>query len=316
VSAHSLPERPPHAPETGLARRLLGRYHVTGVFWYRFCRFGVTVVPEPLFGLVIHAFTTFFWLALRRIRAAIAANLEPVLGPCGFWRRQARIYRTIHEFAWCLSERYERLTGEAEAVSALDGEETWRAALATGAGFLLVTAHIGPWESGSMAPATRDRRRVHLVREAEADPDADRFVRALLEARAPGLHRTHFADDDPQLGAVLLDALRAGDIVALQGDRPRTGGRILEVPLFGRPFPFPVGPAALARAAGVPLVPVFTLREGRLRYRSRVRPPIEVPRTADREADLRQALGRYAAELEAAIRERPHQWFLFRKVWE
>lgn len=315
MSARTLPERPPHAPEAGLARRLLGRFHVTGVFWYRIHRFGVTVVPEPLFGLGMHVFTTFFWLALRRIRAAIAANLEPVLGPCGFWRRQARIYRTIHEFAWCLSERYERLTGEGEAAAALDGEETWRAALATGAGFLLVTAHIGPWESGSMAPATRDRRRVHLVREAEADPEADRFVRTLLEAQAPGLHVTHFADDDPQLGAVLLDAVRAGDIVALQGDRPRAGGRTLEMPLFGRPFPFPVGPVALARAAGVPLVPVFTLREGRLRYRARVRPPIEVPRTADREADLRQALARYAAELEAAIRERPHQWFLFRKVW-
>ena len=64
------------------------------------------------------------------------------------------------------------------------------------------------------------------------------------------------------------------------------------------------------------MVPVFTLREGRLRYRARVRPPIEVARTADREADLRQALTRYAAELEAAIRQRPHQWFLFRKVWD
>ncbi|HEX5760797.1 MAG TPA: hypothetical protein VF121_16530, partial [Thermoanaerobaculia bacterium] len=309
-------ERPPHAPEIGRAHRLLGRFHFTRVFWYRIHRLGVIVVPQRLFAPGIALFTLLFWIALRRVGAAVAANLEAVLGPAGFWRRQARIYRTLREFAWCLSERYERLALGRVAEVALDGEATWRALLDSGTGFVLLTAHLGPWESGSMVPATRNRRSVHLVREAEPDAEVDRFVRGLLEAHAPGLHVTHFAADNPHLGAVLLDALRAGDIVALQGDRPRAGGRSLEAPLFGRPFPFPVGPAALARAAGVPIVPVFVLREGRLRYRSRVRPPIEVPRTADREADLRQAVAGYAAELEGAIRERPHQWFLFRKVWE
>jgi KDO2-lipid IV(A) lauroyltransferase len=254
---------------------------------------------------------------LRNIRAAIAANLEPVLGPCGWWERQVRIHRTMHEFAWCLSERYERLAVGRRPQAVCQDEEVWRAVLASGTGFLMVTGHLGAWEVGSMAPASEERRRVHLVREAEADPEADRFIRDLVERSASGLFQTHFfAAGEPRFGAVLLDALRAGDIVALQGDRPRAGGRTLAVPLFGRPFPFPIGPPALARAAGAPLVPIFVFREGRLRYRVRVWPPIEVPQTADREADLRGALTRFAAALEAAIRERPHQWFCFGKVWE
>ena len=84
----------------------------------------------------------------------------------------------------------------------------------------------------------------------------------------------------------LLDALRRGEIVALQGDRPRAGGRTLEARLFGRPFALPVGPAALARAAGVPIVPVFVLREGRLRYRCVLRPAIAVAQSEDRQRDL------------------------------
>ena len=54
--------------------------------------------------------------------------------------------------------------------------------------------------------------------------------------------------------------------------------------LFGRPMELPVGPAAIARAAGVPMVPVFIFREGRHRSRVFIRAPISVPSTDDRTA--------------------------------
>ena len=185
------------------------------------------------------------------------------------------------------------------------------------AGFILLTAHIGNWEAGSMLPPAEAARRVHVVREAETDPRAQEFIRGLIEKQAGSLYVTHFAADDPQLGMELLDALRAGEIVALQGDRPRAGGRTVEVSLFGRPFPLPVGPAALARAAGVRARP-------RLRLPRRAPPlPLRHParhrraETADKQRRHRaRRASRFAAELEAAIRERPHQWFCFRKVWE
>jgi KDO2-lipid IV(A) lauroyltransferase len=104
-------------------------------------------------------------------------------------------------------------------------------------------------------------------------------------------------------------------MVALQGDRPRLGGRTHTAPLFGRALSLPVGPPALARATGAALLPVFSFREGRDVYRVIVRPPIPVARTADREADVGQAVDRLAAEIEWAIRRAPHQWFCFRRLW-
>ena len=307
-------DNPPHAPEAGRVRRLLGPFHVTGVFWFRIHRFGVTMLPPWVMGLLTPVFTTFFWIVLRKIRAAIASNLEAVLGPCGFWQRERRIYRTFWNFAWCLSERYERLsTDRAFAVEA-EGLEAWRELMAAGQGVVLVTAHLGNWEVGSMLPASREGRRIHVVREAETDPRAQRFIEELIKSRGGGLYTTHFAED-PQLGMVLLDALRQGEVVALQGDRPRSGGRTAAATLFGRPSPLPMGTAALARAARVPLVPVFVFRQGRLSYRCELRPPIHVAQTADRQRDLEEALGRLAAELEAAIRREPHQWFCFRRLW-
>ena len=304
-------EVPPHAPEGGWARRLLGPFHVTGVFWFRFHRFGIRILPSWGFAPILILFTVFFWIALRKIRAAIASNLEAVLGPCGWWERQARIFRTFRTFAWCLTERYERLsTNRGFSVEA----EGWEGLASSDQGFILVTAHLGSWEVGSMVPATQDRRRIHVVREAETDPRAQAFIEKLIRSRGGDLYTTHFAED-PRLGMDLLDALRSGEIVALQGDRPRSGGRTVEGSLFGRPYRLPVGTVALARAAGVPLVPVFVFRHGRRRYRCIVRPAIHVAQSGDRQRDLESALERFAADLEAAIRREPHQWFCFRSLW-
>jgi lauroyl/myristoyl acyltransferase len=306
---------PPHAPETGWARRLLGRFHVTGVFWYRFHGEGIGRIPQWSVVPVVGIFTTFFFLVLMKIRAAVASNLEAVLGKAGWLRRQVRIYRTLHSFAWSLTERYERLVTTRRFEVLADGLPLWHELCASSEGFILVTAHLGNWEVASMLPAASQDRPVHVVREAEGDPRAQEYIAELMrrqQASAP--HTTHFAED-PQLGMLLLDALRRGEIVALQGDRPRTGGKVAIVSLFGRPFPLPLGPASLARASGAPLVPVFVYREGRRRYRCELRPPIRVPSTEDRAADLEPALNRFAADLERAIARQPYQWFCFRRLW-
>ena len=309
------PTHPPHAPPLGRTRRLLGGFHVTGIFWYRFHRWGVTVIPAWAVGPFIMLFTTFFFFALRQIRRAIARNLEAVLGPCGWIRRQVRIYRTLWNFAWCLSERYEQLSTDRPLSVTLVGSEHWEAASAGAAGFIMVTAHLGNWEVGSVASARRDKRHVHVVREKELDPIAQEFIEELLQGQSEARYTTHFADQDVGLGVVLLQALRAGEIVALQGDRPRTRGRTVEVRLFGRPILLPQGPAALARAAEASLVPVFVFREGRLRYRAVVREPIRVVPTSARAADIAVATQRVAAAVEWAIQEKPYQWFCFADLW-
>ena len=63
------------------------------------------------------------------------------------------------------------------------------------------------------------------------------------------------------------------------------------------------------------MLPIFSIREGRRRFRIVVCPPITVPRTANREADLAWATGRVAAAIEGAVRSAPHQWFVFRELW-
>jgi KDO2-lipid IV(A) lauroyltransferase len=315
VSQAPNPQALRHAPVLGLTHRLLGRFHVTGVFWYRFAHWAFTRLPAWTEWIIVSIFTTFFFLTLGRIRGALAANLEPVVGAAGRWKALRRSYRTLWEFAWCLTERYRRLVAPERFSATLDGEEHWRHMMSGTAGVLLVTAHIGPWETATKFGASNSPRRIHIVREKEIDPRAQQFVEELL-SRSGDEYITHFAGEDLTLALELAKALRDGDVVALQCDRPRAGGRTVTVSLFGRPMPLPTGPAALARAADVPIFPVFNFRDGRFRVRTVARPPIRVERSNDRDADVAAATHCLASEIEWAIRQRPHQWFCFRRLWD
>jgi KDO2-lipid IV(A) lauroyltransferase len=306
---------PPHAPEKGWAARVLGDFHVTGLFWYRLHCWAVANVPQWALAPLVAVFTAFFFLTILKIRRAIASNLVPVLGPARWLERQRRIFRTMHAFAWCLTERYERLVADRPFEVEVEAMEHWNAVTQTGRGFVMVTAHLGLYEVGSMLASVREARHVHLVREPEVDPRAQAFIKQCV-ASAQGEHYTmHFQTGDPLQGVTLAEALARGEIVAVQADRPRSGGRTVDATLFGRPFSLPAGPAALARTAGVPMLPVFALRTHRRGVRIVLCPPIEVARTANRSADVAGAMRRVAGAIEAGIRRAPHQWFVFRELW-
>ncbi len=308
---------PANAPHVGRIARLAGPLRVNGVFWYRLHAFGARAVPDWIAAIVLPLITAAFTLVLIRITRAIASNLSPVLGPAGWFERKRRAYRTITDFAWCVTERYEWLDADRPPRGEVEVErlDVWKDLERSTRGRIVLTAHIGNWEFGSAMPSSEEGRRVHLVREMEADPKAQEFVRSLLQNKGGDLYTTHFATDDPRLGLELLDALAEGDIVALQGDRPRRGGTAAETRLFGRPFSIPVGPFALARLAGVPVVPVFMFREGRRRYRLTFREPIRVESGAPRKAAIAAAAEAFARDLEWAIGRNPHQWFCFGELW-
>ncbi|MCB1036518.1 MAG: lipid A biosynthesis acyltransferase, partial [Acidobacteria bacterium] len=106
-----------------------------------------------------------------------------------------------------------------------------------------------------------------------------------------------------------------GEIVALQGDRPRAHSRSVPSTLFGRPTELPPGPVTLARTSGAAILPIFAFRTGRLRTRVIFRTPFRVENTGDRQADISAGIQRIAAEVEWAVRQAPYQWFCFRQLW-
>ena len=100
----------------------------------------------------------------------------------------------------------------------------------------------------------------------------------------------------------------------MQIDR-HLGGPVAEIEFFGRKASFPLGPAMLSRATRAPIVPVFMLRQGLRGFVAEVEEPIEVDRTADRDADLREGTERIVRVYERYVRRYPYQWFNFHDFW-
>lgn len=210
------------------------------------------------------------------------------------WTRLARGRREAHAFL----DR----TVEADASLALL-EELYRERR----GVIVVTAHLGNWEclaaslaqrgfDGDVVGRTRardsanrwlvDLRRAYGVETIPQDAPARRLVRALHDGRLVGL---------------LCDL----EVRRLDG---------VFVPFFGRPTLTMTAPAALARATGRPLVPVFCVAHED-RYRLTVEEPLELDATLDRRAAVVDLCARMNRRFEERIRATPEQWAWHQERW-
>lgn len=298
-----------------MGRKLSGPLHVTGVFWYRLACLCARL-PDWVGSVCVFVFTWFWWAVLFGIGNAVASNLEAVLGPCNWWQRQRRIWLTFNAYSWTYLERFQQFYPHKKMQFDFQGEATYEQMKATDRGFVFFTAHFGNWEMGPLTEQLPGGRMFHIVREPEMSQAAQEFVQQMFD-KHPQRDQfvVHYAGAEMTLGARLLMALRKGDVVGMPGDRPRAGMETTSATMFGRPMELPPGPVALARAANALMVPVFVFREGRRHYRIELWDPIEVGQSADKPADIAAGVAAMSAACERAIRQRPHHWFCWKKLW-
>lgn len=183
--------------------------------------------------------------------------------------------------------------------------------LATGRGALIVTAHLGNWELLCAALRRRGLGGAVVGRVRPRDSTFDWLVEM---RRAYGVE-TIPQDAPPQR---LLRVLRDGGTVGLLADLEvrRLDGEFL--PFLGRPALTMTAPAALARAHGIPLLPVRCTAldadwEGR--YELVVDPPLELDRGLDRREATVELSARLNGVYERWIRATPEQWAWHQRRW-
>jgi KDO2-lipid IV(A) lauroyltransferase len=111
----------------------------------------------------------------------------------------------------------------------------------------------------------------------------------------------------------IFRVLREGKVLGILADRAVTGvGERVE--FFGRPALLPTAAVVLSLRTGAPLVPAFAGRENGVLTAS-FEPPLEIPNTGDREADVREGVQRFARVLERYVRRAPERWTVFEDFW-
>ncbi|MEW6366659.1 MAG: lysophospholipid acyltransferase family protein [Acidobacteriota bacterium] len=255
-----------------------------------------------------------FFVVLRRERAALMRNLMR-LGPHGrLWLRYKafKIFYSYCDFmvSYCYVPRADDSSLLSMLADPERGAGTIDGCLAEGNGLIVWTAHIGNYEYGSRLLELHGRR-VYEARVVETDNPAEITLRDLMANERLEIVALN---DDPLASVRLLYALRANDIVAMQGDRTYNSS-CAWVPFLGEPASFPLGPFFLAYFSGAPVLPCVVVRKGWLRYRVAMGDPIRLPHTGDRDADLRHGLVRAVAFLEKCCHQHHEQWFNFFDIW-
>jgi len=178
----------------------------------------------------------------------------------------------------------------------------------SGGAVIFASAHFGPIELPGLYLAHRSGQTFVAPMETVDDPPLQAWferTRGSLGVRIVGLRAAR---------RELQAALRADGYVGIVADRDISGGGI-DVPFFGAPAPFPIGPALLAIETGARIyaVGVRRLPDGRVAGGLR---PVDVATDGTRRQRIEATLASLAAAFESIIADAPEQWSgAFFPIW-
>lgn len=261
---------------------------------------------------LLYPITAYFVLSSASSRAASRRYLAAVLDRPPTWRD---IFRHHLTFASTILDRLFLLTGRTTRydiqVAGLD-EITGR--IAAGRGCLLLGAHVGSFE---VLRALAEQGCPVPVRVLMYGANAAR-VNAVLNALNPALAASVIQLGTPDAFLRVRDALAAGELVGMLGDRAIDGDKVVRVGFLGRDALLPAGPVLLAAALGAPVILFSGIHLGSRRYRIGFELLAErvTLGARSRQADATAWVQRYADRLEAICRAHPYNWFNFYDFWD
>ena len=283
----------------------------------RFMAWVAVTLGRPVARLLLHPITVYFLLFGVSARRHSARYLSRALGRPATGRDQ---YRHFHAFASTVLDRVYFVRGQTDAFDlTMHGDAGCDDTLASGKGGFLIGAHLGSFESLHAAGKSFPGMQVTMVMY----PDNARKIHGVLQAMAPDFKLAVIAIGNPGSTLAIRDALDAGHLVGLLGDRylgaesARSPG--IEIPFLGVPALFSDGPLRLALLLRRRVIFMVGLFLGGKRYDVRFEtladfrnPPTD---PAAREKLVRDTLHAYVARLEALCREAPYNWFNFYDYW-
>jgi Kdo2-lipid IVA lauroyltransferase/acyltransferase len=228
-------------------------------------------------------------------------------------KRKAVIGRMIQQVGWMAGEfsqfpRYVR-TG-IEQVVVLDGEENFEAARQRGKGVLFLTGHMSAWELAPFAHALYGHPLHFLVR-----PIRNRRVDQLINS-----YRC-LSGNQPieknKSARMIFKVLNDGGTVGILSDHNTSLEEGVFVDFFGIPASTTSGLARIALRTEAAVVPGFLFWDYAQKvYRLRFEPAVELARSGNEEADVRENTARFTRVIEDYIRAHPDQWLWVHKRWK
>lgn len=247
------------------------------------------------------------------LRRAAQTNLQIAFPEWSEKKRDEVIRRMVRQVGWMAAEfsqlpKYSRKN--IENIVVIDGFENFDVARRRGKGVLFLTGHMSAWELSSFAHALYGYPLHFLVR-----PVSNRRIDALVN-RYRCLSGNKPIDKNKSARAILKVLGEAGTVGILMDHNTSLDEGVF-VNFFGVPASTSSGLARLALRTEAAVVPGFLLWDSsRRKYRLRFEPAVELSRTNDEEADVRENTQRFTQVIEEFVRSHPDQWLWVHKRWK
>jgi phosphatidylinositol dimannoside acyltransferase len=247
---------------------------------------------------------------LRRDGAAVAqlrANLNQVRPGSG----DTYVTPAVHSYLRYWHEAFRLPAWSRERIRdtfILDNVHLLDEAVRTGTGAVMVPGHLANWDHAGAWAALRYGS---VVSVAERLKPAKLFDQFLDFRRSLGMNI--YGLGEPDLVRSLVREIRAGQVVALLGDRDLGGGGV-EVEFCGAQTTLPGGPALLSVLTGAPLYPVGLWFDGDM-LRGEIYDRVPIPTGVDRRAQVQRMTQSASHALGAAIAAHPQHWHMMQRVW-
>ncbi len=184
------------------------------------------------------------------------------------------------------------------------GEAVLREVAARGGPAIFISGHLGNWE---LLPPVVGHFGIAMssVYRAPSNPFVDAVILRCREAALAPLAAPLFPKGAHGARAMLAH-LRRGGFLGMLVDQKMNDG--IAARLFGVRAMTAPALAQLALRFRCPVVPGRSLRIGPARYRFEAEPPLTLPESGDREADIAALTQAVNDTLERWIRDRPGEW--------
>ncbi|MGA7921090.1 MAG: lysophospholipid acyltransferase family protein [Candidatus Acidiferrales bacterium] len=271
------------------------------------------LLPRPVARFVGAAFARVAYICRPPLRRAAMFNLHLAFPDWSEKQRKRVIRGMVRQLGWMAGEfsQFPKYTREnIERVVVLDGFENFDAGRRSGKGVLFLTGHMSAWELSSFAHALYGYPLHFLVR-----PISNRRVDELINGYRC-LSGTRPIDKNKSARAT-LKVLGDGGTVGILADHNTSVEEGAFVDFFGIPAGTTSGIARIALRTDAAVIPGFlSWDESRRKYKLRFEPAVELSRTGDDEADVRENTQRFTRVIEDYVRAHPDQWLWAHKRWK
>ena len=192
----------------------------------------------------------------------------------------------------------------------VEGAEYLREQVEKGGAVLFVSGHIGNWEMLPPAVARHGAAFASFYRAAD-NAEVDGVIRR-LRMDAMGQDVPLFAKGARGAREALSWVAKGGRLGMLVDQKMNDG---IEATLFGYPAMTTSSLAAMALKYRCAVIPGYVRRMGPARLRIVVEPPMTLPDTGDRQADVMTLTQMVNDRLECWIRQYPESWLWLHRRW-